>query len=146
MLCESNGTSRSTEDLARDWFAPPGSSAADLERLFQDACTNASPSQQSLLQEVKTLGRYPNRYQHPANKAEAGKALPPRDDWWVEAETKSQTPYEGKKLLLKVEAPTRREAKFIQPKSKASRNEGSKHDLAAKVVSLAAIEAFRSVL
>ena len=51
--------------------APPASSAADLERLFQDACANASPSQQSLLQEVKTLGRYPNRYQHPANKAEA---------------------------------------------------------------------------
>jgi len=48
--------------------------------------------------------------------------------------------------VLKVEAPTRREAKFIQPKSKGSRNEGSKHDLAAKVVSLAAIEAFRSVL
>ena len=41
-----------------------------LEKLFQEACSNAPPSLQSLLQELHALGRYPSRYKQPANKME----------------------------------------------------------------------------
>ena len=41
-----------------------------LEKMFQEACSNAPPKMQSLLQELHALGRYPTRYKQPANKME----------------------------------------------------------------------------
>ena len=41
-----------------------------LEKMFQEACSNAPQKMQSLLQELHALGRYPNRYKQPANKME----------------------------------------------------------------------------
>ena len=41
-----------------------------LEKMFQEACSNAPPKMHSLFQELHALGRYPNRYKQPANKIE----------------------------------------------------------------------------
>ena len=41
-----------------------------LEKMFQEACSNAPPKMQNLLQELHALGRYPTRYKQPANKME----------------------------------------------------------------------------
>ena len=45
--------------------------ALDVEGLFEAACAHATPEQQSLLQQVRTLGHYPKRCKDPRDKAEA---------------------------------------------------------------------------
>ena len=47
----------------------PGKDAR-LEIMFREACSNAPPNVERLLQEVKTLGHYPLRYEHAATKKE----------------------------------------------------------------------------
>ena len=61
---------KSTAEISAKRSAP-ATTGQHLERLFQEACANASPSQQRLLEEVNTLGGYPKRYKNPADKAEA---------------------------------------------------------------------------
>ena len=41
-----------------------------FETMFREACSKAPPNVERLLQEVKTLGYYPQRYKHAANKEE----------------------------------------------------------------------------
>ena len=41
-----------------------------LQTMFREACSKAPPNVQRLLQEVNTLGHYPKRYKHPADKVE----------------------------------------------------------------------------
>ena len=41
-----------------------------LEKMFQEACSNAPRNMEILLQELHALGRYPNRYKQPAGEVE----------------------------------------------------------------------------
>ena len=42
------------------------------EIMFREACSKAPPNLERLLQEVKTLGHYPQRYKHAATQEERG--------------------------------------------------------------------------
>ena len=43
-----------------------------LEIMLREACSKAPPNVERLLQEVKTLGHYPQRYKHAATEEERG--------------------------------------------------------------------------